>query len=154
AFLYWQSVESSGVHSGQNGSLNGYPISGAVLGNPNAPVSWSSGGCAGASNGSKTIVTYRADVSGLIPLDAKGIVQPNATYQVSLPDTGKAGQPPFALGATLVIIYRLLAPGVPLNAVIIYDGSFAPSNTGQITTQPILGFFQAGNDQQLNGPVV
>src|SRR5215469_8578059 len=63
AFLYWQTVENSGVHSGQNGffSNNGgtynYPVSGTVLGNPNAPVSWSSGGCARSSQGSKTIVS-------------------------------------------------------------------------------------------------
>src|SRR6516162_652887 len=43
AFLYWETVESSGVHSGQNGYFMGYPIWGAVLGNPNAPVSWSAG---------------------------------------------------------------------------------------------------------------
>jgi len=153
AFLYWQTVENSGVHSGQKGLFNNHPISGTVLGNPNAPVSWSSGGCAGSANGSKTIVTYRADVSGLIPVDANGNIQPNnpqpnePAYQVSLPDTGKAGQPPFTEGATLVIVYRLLAPTVPLNAVVIYDGSYAPSNTAQIMTQPMLGFFQAGNDQ-------
>ena len=154
AFLYWQTVENSGVHSGQNGlfSNNGngtyYPISGTALGNPNAPVSWSSGGCAGSSQGSKTIVTYRADVSSLVPVDANGNIQPNTTYNVDLPDTGKAGQPPFALGATLVIIYRLLVPTAPpLNAVIIYDGSYAPSNSAQTTTQPIVGFFQAGTAQ-------
>ena len=163
AFLYWATVENSGVHSGQNGFFSGtstpYPIAGTVLGNPNAPVSWSSGGCAGAANGSKTIVTYRADVSALLPVDANGNVQPNATYTLSLPDTGKAGQPPFALGATLVIVYRLLAPGagvlpnvpglpLPLNAVIIYDGAFAPSNASQTMTQPMIGFYDAGNDQQ------
>jgi hypothetical protein len=152
AFLYWATVESSGVHSGQNGFFSGsstpYPIVGTVLGNPNAPVSWSSGGCAGAANGSKTIVTYRADVSALLPVDANGNVQPNATYTLSLPDTGKAGQPPFALGATLVIVYRVLAPSVPLNAVIIYDGAYAPSNSAQTTTQPMIGFYDAGNDQE------
>src|SRR5215831_8306267 len=146
AFLYWQTVEVSGVHAGQNGYFRGYPISGTPLGNPNAPVSWSSGGCAGSSQGSKTIVTYRADVGGLIPVDPNGNLQPNTSYQLSLPDTGKAGQPPFALGATLVIVYRLLAPGVPLSAVVIYDGAFAPSNAGQTATQPVPGFFQAGND--------
>jgi len=151
AFLYWGIVENSGVHSGQNGFFNNgsfnYPISGTLLGNPNAPVSWSSGGCAGAANGSKTMVMYRAEVSALLPVDANGNVQPNTSYTVSLPDTGKAGQPPYALGATLVIVYRLLAPNVPLNAVIIYDGAYAPSNTAQTTTQPMIGFYQAGNDQ-------
>jgi hypothetical protein len=152
AFLYWESVESSGTYAGQNGSFRGYPITGTILGNPNAPVSWSSGGCAGSSQGSKTIVAYRADVTALLPVDSNGNVQPNTSYQVSLPDTGKAGQPPYTLGATLVIIYRLLAPTVPLNAVVIYDGAYAPSNTSQTVTLPMLGFFQAGNDQSL--PIV
>ena len=147
AFLYWQSVESSGTFTGQNGTFRGYPITGTILGNPNAPVSWSAGGCAGSSQGSKTIVTYRADVSSYVPVDAKGNIQPNTTYQVNLPDTGKAGQPPFTLGATLVIVYRVLAPTSPLTAVIIYDGSYAPSNTSQTVSQPIQGFYQAGNDQ-------
>src|ERR1700751_5442495 len=147
AFLYWESVESSGIFAGKNGTFRGYPITGTILGNPNAPVSWSSGGCAGSSQGSKTIVAYRADVSSYIPVDAKGNIQPNTTYQVSLPDTGKAGQPPFTMGATLVIVYRVLAPTSPLSAVIIYDGSYAPSNTSQTVSQPILGFYQAGNDQ-------
>jgi hypothetical protein len=150
AFLYWQAVENSGVHSGQNGffGANGhlYPIAGTVLGNPKAPVSWSSGGCNGGS-GSKTMVTYRAEVSALLPVDVNGNILPNTTYNVSLPDTGKAGQPPFTEGATLVIVYRLLAPNVPLNAVVIYDGAFAPNNTSQIATHPLIGFFQAGNDR-------
>ena len=153
AFLYWGTVENTGVHSGQNGSFNGYPISGTVLGNPKAPVSWSSGGCNGGS-GSKTMVTYRAEVSALLPVDANGNIQPNTSYQVSLPDTGKPSTPPFALGATLVIVYRLLAPNVPLNAVIIYDGAFAPNNTSQTMTQPMIGFFDAGNENDQSAPMV
>ena len=152
AFLYWEAVENSGSYNGQKGYFRGYSITGTILGNPNAPVSWSSGGCTGSSQGSKTMVAYRADVSPYIPLDSNGIVQANTSYTVSLPDTGKASQPPFALGATLVIIYRVLAPNVPLSAVIIYDGAFAPSNVSQVATQPMLGFYQAGNDQ--NMPIV
>src|SRR5215472_11737971 len=150
AFLYWQAVENSGTNAGRNGYFLGSPISGTILGNPNAPVSWSSGGCAGSSQGSKTIVTYRAEVSAYIPIDANGNVP--QSFSLSLPDTGKASQPPFAVGATLVIIYRVLSPDVPLNAVIIYDGSYAPSNTSQVVTQPMLGFYQAGNDQSM--PIV
>ena len=164
AYLYWATVENSGVHSGQNGLFSGtnlsgtntppiYPISGTILGNPNAPVSWSSGGCAGAANGSKTIVTYRAEISALLPVDGSGAVLRTPTLKLSLPDTGNAGQPPFALGATLVIVYRLLAPSVPLNAVIIYDGAYAPSNTAQTMTQPMIGFYDAGNDQGQGFPI-
>src|SRR6516165_6316002 len=150
AFLYWQTVENSGSHAGQNGYFRGFPITGTILGNPNAPVSWSSGGCAGSSQGSKTIVTYRAEVSSYIPVDANGNVPQN--FSLSLPDTGKTSQPPFGSGATLVIIYRVLSSTTPLNAVIIYDGSYAPSNTSQVMTQPMLGFYQAGNDQSM--PIV
>jgi len=147
AYLYWQTVENSGTFTGRNGFFRGYPIAGDILGNPNAPTSWSSGGCSGSSQGSKTIVAYRADVSSLIPVDSTGNIQPNTSYAVRLADSGKSGNVPFTLGATLVIVYRLLAPTVPLNAVIIYDGSYAPSNTAQIVTQQMLGFYQAGNDQ-------
>src|ERR1700746_3680754 len=91
AFLYWESVESSGTFAGQNGTFRGYPITGTILGNPNAPVSWSSGGCAGSSQGSKTIVAYRADVSNLMPVDVNGNVQPNTSYAVRLVDNGKSG---------------------------------------------------------------
>ena len=151
AFLYWATVETSGTFAGQNGffgtSSSTSPITATILGNPNAPTSWSAGGCSGGAQGSKTIVTYRADVSNLIPVDSNGNVQPNTKYVVRLADSGKSGNVPFTLGATLVIVYRLLAPTVPLNAVVIYDGSYAPSNTAQIVSQPMLGFFQAGNDQ-------
>ena len=155
AFLYWGTVENSGTFAGKNGFFGhdgvSYPITGASLGNPNAPTSWSSGGCSGSSQGSKTMVTYRADVSNLIPVDANGNVLPS-TYTVSLPDTGKTS-PPDTLGATLVIVYRLLAPTAPLTAVVIYDGAYAPSNTMQTMTLPMLGFYQAGNDQIPFGPV-
>src|SRR5690348_340460 len=54
AILYWQTVESSqAMFVGQNGFFRpllknggpatGYAITGVVLGNPNAPTSWSSG---------------------------------------------------------------------------------------------------------------
>ena len=155
AFLYWATVETSGTFAGQKGSFgpssgNAYPITGTILGNPNAPTSWSSGGCSGSSQGSKTIVTYRADVRPYLPLDANGTIQPNATYQVSLADSGN-GNTPFTLGATLVIIYRVISTTahVPLNAVIIYDGSYAPGNTAQTMTQQLQGFYKVGNDQGL-----
>src|SRR6201981_3737786 len=82
AFLYWETVESSQTtFAGQNGFFRpvfaggpatGYPISGVVLGNPNAPVSWSSGGCSGNSQGSKTMRVQRCDVSRFLPSDSQG----------------------------------------------------------------------------------
>jgi len=154
ALLYWETVESSQTtYAGQNGFFRpvvrggpatGYPITGAVLGNPNAPVSWSSGGCNGSSQGSKTMRVYRADVRALLPVDSNGNVLANGTYEVSLADSGSnGGGVPLTLGASLVIIYRALTPGLPLNSVVIYDGSFAPSNSSDSMSQTLYGFYQA-----------
>ncbi len=144
ALLYWQTVESSQTSfAGQQGFFRGYSITGSVLGNPNAPVSWSSGGCNGSSSGSKTMRTYRADVRPYLQVDAKGNVQPNISYQVRLADSGSSGGGvPLTLGATLVLIYRVLDKNVPLNAITIYDGAFAPSNSGDTMSQNIQGFYQ------------
>src|SRR5713226_6959384 len=152
AFLYWETVEKSiSAFTGQKGffgpinsdlSVSSHPITGTVLGNGNAPPSWSSGGCAGSSNGSTTLRTYRADVRPFIPLDANGNIVANGTYQVSLADSGSnGGGAPLTLGATLVLIYRV-AGGGPMNAIILYDGAFAPSNQKSTMTQPIQGFYQ------------
>lgn len=153
AFLYWQTVESSQTSlAGQNGFfgpvVNGqpflYPIQGAILGNPNAPVAWSSGGCSGSSQGSKTIRTYRADVRPFLTLDANGKTVANGSFQVSLADSGSnGGGAPLTLGATLVIIYRVQSPNEPLSSVVLYDGSFAPSNTSSSMVLPIIGFYDA-----------
>ncbi len=154
AILYWESVESSQTaFVGQKGFFRpvfpggpstGYPITGAVLGNPNAPISWSSGGCSGSSQGSKTMRVYRADVRPFLPVDSNGNVLANGTYEVSLADSGSnGGGTPFTLGATLVLIYRVLSPNFPLNSIMIYDGAFAPSNGASTMTQTMQGFYQA-----------
>src|SRR5215470_6341628 len=154
AFLYWETVESSqSAFAGQNGFFRpvlqggpatGYPITGVLLGNPNAPVSWSSGGCSGNAQGSKTMRTYGADVRALLPLDSKGNVLANGTYEVSLADSGSnGGSAPLTLGASLIIIYRALTPSFPLTSVVIYDGAFAPANGSSTVTQSLKGFYQA-----------
>jgi hypothetical protein len=154
AFLYWETVESTttGSPTGQNGFFrplytNGpqrYAITGVILGNPNAPISWSSGGCSGNSQGSKTMRAYRADVRAMLPQDANGNILANGTYEVTLPDSGSnGGGTPLTLGATLVIIYRVISPNFPLNAIVIYDDAFAPSNGSTTMTEPIRGFYQA-----------
>ena len=154
AILYWETVESSQTpNAGQNGFFRpvfpggpatGYPISGAVLGNPNAPVSWSSGGCSGNAQGSKTMRVYGTDVRPFLPVDSKGNVLANGTYEVSLADSGSnGGGAPLTLGASLVIIYRALTPSLPLTSVVIYDGAFSPSNGSSTVSQTIQGFYQA-----------
>jgi hypothetical protein len=155
AYLYWATVEAStNAFAGQKAFFNGYAITGTVLGNPNAPTSWSSGGCTGSSQGSKTMRTYRADVRPYLPLDldsssptfgALAAARGDGTVPVRLADSGSNGNTtPFALGASLVVIYRVTSPAAPLNAIVLYDGSFAPSNTSSIMTQPIVGFYQPG----------
>src|SRR5260370_859573 len=150
AYLYWGTVESTnpGAITGQQGFFNGYPIFGKGLGNPKAPTNWSSGGCGGSSQGSKTMQVYRADVRPYLPVDANGRFQANnVTYQVRLRDSGTNGNTvPFALGATLVIIFRVQQQSFPLNSIILYDGAFAPSNASSDViemSQNITGFYQA-----------
>jgi hypothetical protein len=161
AFLYWETVESSASvppHPGQNGFFKplgqagdnytipnpGYPITGTILGNPNAPTSWSSGGCSGSSQGAKTIVAYRADVRPYLLEDANGNLLANGSFQVMLADSGSnGGGVPLTLGASLVIIYRVLSSAVPLNSIVIYDGAFAPSNQTTLLSQTMQGFYQA-----------
>lgn len=154
AVLYWETVESSSTlnigSSGffrpvfPGGPATGYPITGVVLGSPNAPpVSWSSGGCSGSSNGTKIIQAYRADVRALLPQDANGNVLANGSYEVRLADSGSnGGGVPLTLGATLVIIYRVMSPNFPLNSIVIYDGAFSSSTTSAGMSQAVQGFYQ------------
>jgi hypothetical protein len=148
AFLYWETVETtSGVPiTGRVASFNGYTIDGgSPLGNPTAPSSWSTGGCSGGNgNGAKTMHMYRADVRPFLPVDANGRVLGNGSFSVGLQDSGSNGNGvPISLGATLVIIYRVQSPLVPLNSIVLYDGAVAPNNTSSTFTQPIVGFYQA-----------
>src|SRR6266478_5838454 len=141
AFLYWETVEKSqSAFAGQQGFFNGFPITGSILGNPNAPTSWSSGGCSGSSNGATTMRAYRADVRPFLAMDANGNVLGNGSYQVKLADSGSnGGGTPLTLGASLVIIYRVLSPAVPLNSIVLYDGAAAPSNSSSTMSLPIQG---------------
>jgi hypothetical protein len=145
AFLYWETVEKTqSAFAGQQGFFRGYPVTGSILGNPNAPTSWSSGGCSGSSNGTTTMRAYRADVRPFLPLDVNGKVQGNGSYEVKLADSGSnGGGTPLTLGASLVIIYRVLSPAVPLNSIVLYDGAAAPSNSSSTMSQTIQGFYQA-----------
>jgi Bacterial Ig-like domain (group 3) len=157
ALLYWQTVEKVGSPgSGQNGYFRpllysksggpaapGYAISGTNV-SGTTTVSWSSGGCGGGSTG-KILRTYRADVAGGLPNDANGNPTPNGSFEVRLPSVGNST--PLTLGATLVVIYRIPSgaggPSVPLNAIVIYDGDYAQSNTQLTMTQQLQGFYDA-----------
>jgi hypothetical protein len=155
ALLYWQTVEKVGdLGTGQNGFFgpvfNNVPQLHAISGEnlpSHSTVSFSSGGCSGGSTG-KIVQTYRADVRGFLPLDANGNVLVDSadgvTFEVRLPSVGT--QTPLTLGATLVLIYRVVSPNFPLNVITILDGAFAPSSAiGLTMSLPIQGFYGAGN---------
>jgi len=150
AYLYWGTVEGSqSLFVGQQAFFNGYKIIGDVLGNPNAPTSWSAGGCSGSSAGSKTMRIYRADVRPYLPLDLNsasptfGALQANGPVSAQITDSGSNGNTqPNALGATLVLVYRVLSPALPLKAIVFYDGSYAPSNQLPTMTQSLIGFYE------------
>src|SRR6266496_2692527 len=150
AYLYWGTVEgNSSTFKGQQAFFNGYSITGTILVSPNGTVSWSSGGCIGSSQGSKTMRIYRADVRPYMPVDLNpssatfGTLLANGSFPVRLADSGSNGNTqPNALGATLVVIYRVLSPPVPLNAVALYEGAYAPSNTVPNFLQSMKGFYE------------
>ena len=157
ALLYWQAVEKVGSPgSGQIGYIRplvsggpaapGYLISGTNV-TGSTTVSWSAGGCGGGSTG-KLLRTYRADVAGALPVDVNGNSVANGSFEVWLPSVGNAT--PLTLGATLVVIYRVLSgaggPNIPLNAIVIYDGDYAQGNAQLTMTQQLQGFYDAAQN--------
>src|SRR5260370_31397410 len=141
---------------------------GTPLKNPNGPVYWDGTGC---STGSKTptqLVTYLAVVTPYLPQDTKGNVLAGNTanpqnYEVKLPSQSNGA--PLTLGATLVLIYRVMSPGFPLNSIVIYDGTYSSSTSSLTTTNAIQGFYQSdgskskltyivGNGQKNNNETV
>ena len=154
AILYWQTVEKAGTIPGQPGTgengffrplihsgppAPGYPITGVPLPGHNA-VSWSQGGCSQPST-DKNTRTYRANVLGALPQDVNGNILANGQFEVRLPSVGPST--PLTLGASLVIVYRILSPNVPLNSIVIYDGAFGQSDISLNMTQTVQGFYDA-----------
>src|SRR5436190_7349577 len=131
-----------------NGTFDGKAITALVLGNPNNPACWSSGGTNGSGNGSGRV--YRADVLGVLPIDATGHRVTNYTHTVQLRDSGLNGNGTIFLtdGATLVIVYRIQVPGkphiAPLRSVVLYDGTYTLAKGTPAFTQTVGGFYQAG----------
>jgi len=142
AVLYWQTVEkSSSAGVGGLAYINGRPVIGG-LAQFKQPPSWSSGGCSGPSNGSTIVQTYRADVRPYLPV-VNGVISPNTSYSVELADSGTNGSSaPFSLGATLVIVYRVLSRDYGMNAITFLDGGFSPTTTVPNMLQYIWGFYQ------------
>jgi MBG domain (YGX type)/Galactose oxidase, central domain len=154
AFLYWETVETTTVPSAVNGFLGVGPtgsvpiasnaIVGAVRGNSMNTACWSSGGTGGASSASGRV--YRADVLRYLPVDhANNVRLANGSYTVKLPDGGGSGNGNIVYvdGASLVVVYRVLTPGTPLRAVVIYDGAYTMTKFSPGMTQTIGGIYDA-----------
>jgi hypothetical protein len=147
AWLYWSTIEFTPAPFGSDGYFNGQKIRGAVVGNPQNPGCWSSGGTAGASGA--TGRSYRADVLRYLPVNASNIRQVSGAQTVKLPDSGGTGNGNviFTNGATLVVIYRVIQPGnplaAPLRAVVGYNGAFSMDKNSAGATQNVAGFYQA-----------
>jgi hypothetical protein len=62
-------------------------------------------------------------------------------HPVTLPDLGNSNATPLALGASLLIVYKHPDPTWPLNAIVMYDGSWAMDNLTEGMTQTITGFY-------------
>ena len=151
AFLYWQ-VVTTATAGPDSGSLpvtfKGNPLRsadgpfGKLLTVEGTAPCWSSGGSTGSSGGSKKTYTYRADVLRYFEVDpTTGKLAVNGGHLVAVPDSGSGGNAtPLALGASLVVIYRL--PTLPLSAIVIYDGGYTLDNSTGSMFQTIGGFYQ------------
>ena len=175
--VYWQTVEQIGGATGQNGFFRpvfsggpatGYQMQGTALKNPNGTVYWNGTGCTTGSSTPKQLITYVAVVTPYLRQDGSGNVLAgnlNApqNYEVKLPSQSNGA--PLTLGATLVLIYRVMSPNFPLNSIIIYDGTYSPSSSLLTAANTIQGFYQAdgkkskltyivGNGQKNNSETV
>ena len=147
AFLYWQSVENTATATASNGKFNGYPIVGKLVGSD------SSSGCWLAAPG-QTLRSYRADVLRDLPIDpASHLRLANGNHAIVLGNlvTGNSGVlPSGVLGASLVVIYRIVTPGnpaiAPLRSVVVYDGAYTLGNGQPSMAQKIFGFYQASTN--------
>src|SRR6185503_668068 len=135
AVLYAQVISANGPEAALPGaSFRGVPLitAGVPLGKVLDPAGsapcWSSGGGTG-QGGVKRTYNYRFDVLRTFPVNEEGSPDVNGTHIVQLPDKGSANSTPRALGASLVVIYARPDSMAPLNAVVIYDGSYTMNNS-------------------------
>jgi hypothetical protein len=142
AFLYWQTVENTASPVGAQGTFNSFAMNGTLVGSDSSSACWIS------SAPQQTLRVYRADVLRFLPLGAAAphVQLANGTHRVAL---GSAAGVLATEGASLVVIYRIIAPGnpliAPLRSVVIYDGEYTVRNGANPMNQTILGFYQASS---------
>jgi hypothetical protein len=151
AFLYWQTIETTAPCSPQcgssgSGSFNGSAntFNGVELGNPTVAACAAGGGT--QSNAYARV--YRADVLRFLPINNTTDVRVgNGTQTFTLTSSSTNTQ---FVGASLVVVYRLVTPGnsriAPLRSVLIYDGSFTGTPGAEDLDQTMGGFYQAAKN--------
>jgi hypothetical protein len=150
AFLYWQTIETTETPSSANGTFNGAGngFTTISLGNPAiGACEAGSGGVAYPMSTGPYAHVYRADVLTFLPINNTANVRmANATQTFTLTSTSTKTQ---FIGATLVVVYRLVTPGnpriAPLRSVVIYDGAFtATSSPSSPLNQTYMGGLYQG----------
>lgn len=145
AFLYWQVI---GPKTAPDAGATNVTFRGHRLQSTEGPYAKALGDIAAPcwSGGDKLTRTYgyRADVLRFLDVDAAtGKLAGNGSHAVSLPD----GSGVSALGASLVLVYR--DPALPLSAIVLYDGLFAPGRPGDGMSQLVEGFYDAATAGKL-----
>lgn len=148
AFLYWQTIENTApcspdqCGSSANGSFDGSAntFTGVELGNPTVAACAAGGG----TQANEYTRVYRADVLRFLPINNSANVRvANGTQTFTLTSSSTNTQ---FVGASLVVVYRLVTPGnpriAPLRSVVIYDGSFTATPAAGLN-QTMGGFYQA-----------
>ena len=155
AYMYWEVVEDPTVAvnpAATIGYLDGNGFRGVALGTDATSKCWST-----AAN--QVLRVYRADIRRFLPIAQVGSSDPTKTIGVRVVngshtvtigyDTkgNKLGGVLFPEGASMVVVYRVFVPGVPLAeplvAVTIYDGVHTISKSAPNFTLNAAGFYQA-----------
>lgn len=147
AFLYWQTIETTQTPSSASGSMNAATnnstntFTGIALGNPTVEA------CTATAGAPTYAHFYRADVLRFLPINNTANVRvANGAQTFSF--TSSSTQTQF-VGATLVVVYRLVTPGnpriAPLRSIVIYDGAFTGTASAGLN-QTMGGFYQASFD--------
>ena len=144
AFLYWQVVTSANpavvdIHT--DATFSGSPL-GTPLDWDLPPTTVGLGGtdaCPLNGTSGQKVYTFRADVQRFLDVDVQSgrrVINKQGGYHVRLPSNRTTR----TLGASLVVIYRHPNPATPLNAIVLYDGTFVKQQPGTLR-QRIEGFY-------------
>ena len=160
AYLYWQTVSSSGAPDpsalrGARFKKNDVSKIAILLDKAGTAACWSNGGGTGQNHGSRATWSFRADVLRFFPhVERNGAIQVDVTgpHEVTLPDMGPSNRLPSTLGAGLVVVYRVTgydantsyrSPRQPLRSIVLFDGGATMDNRTSQVQVSMEGFFEA-----------